>query len=383
MERVFISKKECCGCGACVNSCTKNCIVMKRDEEGFFYPEIDHSQCINCGKCKKVCPFLSMSDEAKVVECHYAFNKNDEIRMNSSSGGVFSAFALGVIGENGVVYGSAFSEDYRSVNIVFVDKQIDAEKLYGSKYVQSNAGYIYQQVKSDVLAGKKVLFSGTPCQISALKSYLGHEYSNLICVDIICHGTPSPGLWEMYVDFIEEKHKGKLDYVNFRCKDSSWKDFGMMERINKEWIYSSKNSNPYMHMFLRNYSLRPSCYHCKCKGHSVADISIGDFWGIEDLYPELNDGKGVSAVITRTTKGQEFLKYIEDTLVIGECKYSEITRKNSAELHSVAEPDERKQFFVDMNQMNFLRLQNKYVGSIFKQKVKRLLKKLSRKRNGK
>lgn len=376
METVFRKKAECSGCGACLNVCPRNCIVMKRDDEGFAYPEIDQSQCIDCHKCQKLCPFQQEVDKASIKECYAAYNKNLVTRMKSSSGAVFSALAMSGLNDKGVVYGSAFTEDFKKVVIQGAENPAQLESLYGSKYLQSDTGTAFQEVRKHLTEGRIVLFSGTPCQVAGLRYSLGKNYDNLFCVDIICHGTPSPALWEKYTQYIEKQYGGKISSVNFRCKDSSWSDFGMKEKVSDRWIYTSKTDNPYMFMFLKNYCLRPSCYVCKMKGHSAADVTIGDFWGVDEVLPELNDGKGISSVIVRTQKGQQLLKNIGEDIVIKQCTYDEITRKNSAEVNSVLVPDERKTFFVDMNRLNFTQLKNKYMGNRYKQKLKKILRNL-------
>ena len=374
MKTVFREKTECSGCGACLNVCPRNCIAMKRDDEGFVYPEIDQTLCIDCHKCQKLCPFQQEVVKAIIKECYAAYNKNLATRMKSSSGAIFSALALSVLNEKGVVYGGAFTEDFKKVKIQVAENPEQLESLYGSKYLQSDTGTSFQEVKKYLTEGRTVLFSGTPCQVAGLKYSLGKKYDNLFCVDIICHGTPSPALWEKYTLHLENQYGGKISSVNFRCKDSNWSDFGMKEKVSDRWIYTSKTDNPYMLMFLKNYCLRPSCYACKMKGHSVADITIGDFWGVDEIHPELNDGKGISSVIVRTRKGQRLLKNISEDIVAKQCTYDEIIRKNSAEVNSVLAPAERKTFFLDMNKLSFSQLKNKYVGNRCKQKLKKMLR---------
>lgn len=380
IEAVYDAKYECSGCGACENACPKNCITMKQDSEGFFYPEINQESCIQCGRCLSVCPFKKTLDAALPPECYAAINRNDEIRLKSSSGGIFSALAEKILEQQGVVFGSAFSEDFKQVDIVAANRPDQLEQLYGSKYLQSQAHFSYQAVKVTLHEGKVVLFSGTPCQVSGLKSYLGKEYANLYCMDIICHGVPSPALWKKYADYIESKHSGKITGINFRSKDQTWMNFGMKERVGQRDFFSPKSEHPYMRMFLRNYCLRPSCYHCKIRGHSSADITVGDFWGIQEVYPDMEDGKGVSAVMIRTEKGCALFNQIKDAVSYRSCQYEDVVRKNSAEVHSVQSPQERNSFFADMNNLEFSRLAKKYIESGIKQKmivgVKRLLGKM-------
>lgn len=377
IESVYGAKYECSGCEACENACPKNCITMKRDSEGFFYPEINLNLCIQCGHCLSVCPFKKTLDAAHSPECYAAINRNEEIRLKSSSGGIFSALAEKILEQQGVVFGSAFSEDFKQVEVVSVNRSDRLEQLYGSKYLQSKVHFSYKAVKTALHEGNVVLFSGTPCQVSGLKSYLGKEYANLYCMDIICHGVPSPALWEKYADYIESKHSGKITGINFRSKEQSWMNFGMKERIGEREFFSSKNKNPYMRMFFHNYCLRPSCYQCKIKGHSSADITVGDFWGIQAVYPDMEDGKGVSAVLIRTEKGRALFNQIKDEVIYRSCQYENVVRNNSAEVHSVQWPRERDRFFIDMNNLEFSRLEKKYMKEEIGKRIIRKVKKLA------
>ena len=379
VRSVYGVKYECSGCEACVNACLKNCITMKQDSEGFFYPEINRDSCIQCGHCLSICPFKKTLDAAQPLECYAAINRNEEIRLKSSSGGIFSVLAKKILDQQGVVFGSAFSEDFKQVEIVAVNHPDRLDQLYSSKYLQSQVRFSYKAVKTALHEEKVVLFSGTPCQVSGLKSYLGKEYANLYCMDIICHGVPSPALWKKYADYIESKHGGEITGINFRSKEQTWMNFGMKERIGEKEFFSSKSKNPYMWMFLRNYCLRPSCYHCKIRGHSSADITVGDFWGIQAVYPDMEDGKGVSAVMIRTEKGCALFNQVKDAIIYYSCQYEDIVRNNSAEVHSVQWPKERDKFFKDMNNLEFGRLEKKYTKGGFEKRIIHMVKKLAKK----
>lgn len=309
-----------------------------------------------------------------------AYSKNEKIRLESSSGAVFSLLAERVLGIAGVVYGVTMSLDCRCAEYIRVDNKTDFSRLRGSKYLQARVGKTYQQVKRDLEEGVTVLFSGTNCQINGLKGFLGKDYDNLYCVDVICHGTPSPKLWRKYVQYVEEQGKAKLVNVNFRCKDDSWINFGMkrMDEAHKE-IYISKDKDPYMLMFLRDYSLRPSCYKCIAKNYKCSDLTIADFWGIDSVLPEMNDGKGVSLVIVRSEMGKRIFDHIKSDIIFKEVSYEDGVRNNPAEYSSVKRPKERNHFFDDMAVMSFERLQNKYASPArisLKQKVKEIVKKM-------
>lgn len=296
---------------------------------------------------------------------------NNEIRENSSSGGIFSALA----DKFDVVYGVAMTNDCYGAEIIRVEG--DISPLRGSKYFQAKVGDTFKQVKKDLEDGRKVLFSGTGCQINGLTMLLGKEYPNLFLLDIICHGTPSPKLWREYAKYQEKKH-GKLESVNFRCKDDSWIDFGIKENQ----IYISKDTDPFMCMFLRNYCLRPACYDCHAKHYKKSDMTIADFWGIENVAPEMNDGRGTSLVITRTEKGQELFDSIKSELKWKEVSYEDGVKGNPSEYSSVARPQQRNSFFTDLEKLPFEEMEKKYAADIkvsFPRKVVRKIKRTIKK----
>lgn len=297
-----------------------------------------------------------------------AIYKNNEIRENSSSGGIFSALA----DKFDVVYGVAMAKDCYDAEMVRVEG--DISPLRGSKYLQAKVGDVFKQVKKDLEDGRKVLFSGTGCQINGLSMFLGKEYSNLFLLDIICHGTPSPKLWREYVKYQERKH-GKLKSVNFRCKKEDWNNFGMKE--NK--LYISKDEDSFMRMFLRDYCLRPACYECHAKNYKKSDITIADFWGINNVAPEMNDGRGTSLVIVRTDKGNRLFEGIKNELRWKEVSYEEGVRSNSSEYKSVSRPHQRNTFYQDLNTLSFSEMDKKYIGEALWKKVGRRIKRIIKK----
>lgn len=311
------------------------------------------------------------------------YNINKEVRLSSSSGAIFSSLAEWALERQGIVYGVTMSEDCYFAKFISVRSRKDLVKLRGSKYLQAKLGNTYRYVKSDLMSGKMVLFSGTGCQVNGLKRFLGKEYDNLICVDMICHGVPSPALWCEYAKYQERKNNGKLKGVNFRCKDNSWVDFGMREIINRisegdiKKLYISKDTDSYMQMFLRNYCLRPSCYECVAKEVKTSDLTIADFWGINNVAPEMNDGMGASLVLVRTSKGENVFKSIRTDIQLKAVIYEESIKGNSAEFKSCARPLQRDMFFKDMNRMSFEELEKKYATSgdrTFYAKIKRKTK---------
>lgn len=305
------------------------------------------------------------------MKTYAAIFNNNEIREKSSSGGIFSALAE----KFDVVYGVAMTDDCYGAEMIRVEG--DISPLRGSKYFQAKVGDTFKQVKKDLEEGRKVLFSGTGCQINGLSMFLGKEYPNLFLLDIICHGTPSPKLWREYVSFQEKKH-GKLESVNFRCKDDSWVDFGMKENQ----LYISKDTDSFMRMFLRNYCLRPACYECRAKHYKKSDMTIADFWGIENVAPEMNDGRGTSLVINRTEKGQELFDCIKSELKWKEVSYEDGVKGNPSEYSSVARPQQRDTFFTDLEELPFEEMEKKYAADIkvlFPRKVMRKIKRTIKK----
>lgn len=318
-----------------------------------------------------------LNNNAKAVYAAYA--KDETIRTNSSSGGIFSLLAEEILYKDGIVYGVALSHDCKSAEFIRVDDMSDLFKLRGSKYLQARVGSTYEQVKEDLESGLNVLFSGVGCQINGLRVFLNKSYENLFCVDVICHGVPSPALWRKYVEYMEKQNKAELVSVNFRCKDDSWQDFGMKELDkNQKQVYISKDKDPFMQMFLRNYCLRPSCYECVAKDLKLSDITIADFWGIEKVAPDMGDGKGTSLVIIRNEIGTKIFDGISKKLVYREVTYEDAVSGNPSEYKSVIRPKERDVFFRNMNTLEFSVLQKKYVTSISDSFAKRIKKKIKR-----
>lgn len=285
----------------------------------------------------------------KVYAC---YNKNKDVRLSSSSGAVFSSLAEYVLNREGIVYGVAMSEDCYSAEFIAVTDRSGLTKLRGSKYLQAKVGDTFKKVKIELQTGKLVLFTGTGCQVNGLKKFLGKDYDNLICMDVICHGAPSPALWKKYAEYQEKKNCGKLKGINFRCKDDSWTDFGMKEVLadipqgKAKQLYISKDIDPYMQMFLRDYCLRPSCYECAAKKEKMSDLTVADFWGIKEAAPEMNDGLGTSLVLIRTKKGQEIFNDISCEMKLKEVTYEAGVKGNPAEYKSCERPSRRDTFLM-------------------------------------
>lgn len=323
-------KKECCGCEACVQRCPKHCIEMKQDDEYFYYPKINTQICINCGLCEKVCPLLHPDIAREPKNVYAAKNPNKEERMQSSSGGVFIVLAHYFIKRGGIVFGVVYDNNW---NTCFTSAETMDEigPMMSSKYVQAIVGEAYRKVETYLKTGREVLFTGVPCQIAGLKRFLRKEYDNLFCLDVLCAGVPSPGVWSKYVkeDIISVVIKNSRKKTN---KDSSLKTSSLIDNINfrdkslygwekysfavcgKTDLTSSKkyfllyrihDENPFMQGFLSSIYKRPSCHCCKFrKGESGSDMTIGDFWGVYKLMPDFADNKGISIVLIRTDNAE-------------------------------------------------------------------------------
>ena len=259
---IIIEKKEkCTGCFGCYNACPVHAITMENDENGFKYPKIDKNKCIKCGLCEKICPVLNKRINENNIKAYAAYSKNDEVRMNSSSGGIFTLIAEYVIDNNGVVFGASFDTNFM-VKHIKISKKSDLRKLQNSKYVQSSINQTFEQCKQLLEDNVKVLFTGTPCQINGLLNYLGKDYNNLFTQDIICHGVPSPKLWEKYLDYRKAKDSNIPKEINFRNKKNGWNLFSTMFKYEKKSYCKDHQSDLYMKCFLENICLRDSCYQC-------------------------------------------------------------------------------------------------------------------------
>ncbi len=360
MEKV-ISKEKCCGCSACYNICPKSAITMQEDINGFHYPIINEEKCINCHLCQKNCPILNKTKkqldygERLAYAC---YNKNLPDRLNSSSGGVFALLAKNIIKRNGLVVGAQFNEDFL-VEHTIVTKEDELEKLYGSKYVESNINKIYTEIKSYLEDGKTVFFAGTPCEIYGLKNYLKRDYDNLYTQDIICHGVPSKKVWRKYLNYISKNEKIKK--INFRNKKYGWNNFSMsIDTIRKKYN-ASHYDDPYMQFFLSNICLRQSCYDCQFKkGQIASDITLGDFWGIDKFDEAMNDNKGTSLLILNSDKGKLLFNEIKNDIVLKKINLEEVVPYNSALEKSVELNDKRSDFLNDLDSLSFDELFTKY-----------------------
>lgn len=334
-------KHKCCGCEACAQICPKACISMKRDAEGFLYPYANADICINCGLCEKVCPCLNGKEAKETMAVYAAINPDEEVRKQSSSGGVFWMLVQQTIEEGGVVFGAAFDKEWKVCHSS-AETLEEAKKFRGSKYVQSRVNGCYKEAQKALKQGRKVLFSGTACQIAGLKGYLQNDYPNLLTVDVVCHGVPSPGIWRDYLSHIG---KGKtFSDINFRDKSTGWRNYDFLVNFTDgSGIKESHNNNLYMQGFLQDLYLRPSCHNCKVKsGKCGSDLTLGDFWGIEKIRPDLDDNQGTSVVLANTLQGKNILKKL--SLVLNEVNYDDAISGNPCIIRTTPMPEYRSRF---------------------------------------
>ncbi len=366
------SKYDCCGCEACAQRCAHNAISMKRDKEGFLYPIIDPNKCTKCDICEKVCPIINQKLPSEPIKTYAAKNKDEIVRLQSSSGGIFTLLATKAINNGGVVFGAKFDEQWKVVHD-YVETIEDLAKFRGSKYVQSRINDNYIKVEQILKQGRQVLFSGTPCQIAGLKKYLIKEYKNLICIDIICHGVPSPMVWQKYKAQFELSDTSS---ISFRDKSNSWKRYEVVvSKDLKEVVRETIEQNVYMKLFLSDLCLRPSCAICPAKdGKSKSDITIADFWGIQHIHPEFDDDKGCNLVLINSEKGIELFNSLDECDKI-ESNFNNAIKYNPSYFKSVSEPKYRQYFFDNFDKYGFAiyhKIQKKQQPSLLRRIASRL-----------
>lgn len=375
------NKQSCCGCSACVQKCPKQCISLHEDNEGFLYPQIDTETCIDCGLCERVCPMLSPFESRKPLHVLAAINKDEEIRMQSSSGGIFSLLAEKIILEGGVVFGARFDDEWQ-VTLDYTESIEGLAAFRGSKYVQARTGNTYRQCEQFLKAGRKVLFTGSPCQIAGLHHYLRKQHDNLTTCDFVCHGVPSPKVWRMYLKEVIDGANRAITDIQFRNKDNGWKKYNFKlsyDEDNRTTTLSSfHRENLYMRAFLRDMILRPSCHDCKAKqGRSNSDVTIADYWGIQVNHPEMDDNKGTSLVLIHTQKGKDIMDRIHVQSV--KTEYDEAILYNSAIVRSVTPHPKRAKFFKRINNTKDLsKLIINCTKPSCKQKIRSLLSQIQR-----
>lgn len=341
-------KSDCSGCSACKAVCPQKCIELVADTEGFLYPVIDKDRCINCGLCDKTCPVKHPPAKRSKdkIKAFAAKNKDRPIRIKSSSGGVFSAIAERVITSGGVVVGASFDKDMK---VVHKSAQTTAElvEFRGSKYVQSDMGDTFIEAKKFLDEGKLVLFSGTPCQISGLSAFLKKPYDNLILIDCICMGVPSPMVWDKYARFCEKEGKAPISKVAFRDKKTGWKNYSIsLEFENKQTHTKPHNDDLYMRGFSKLLFIRPACHDCKFKSFaSSSDITLGDYWGVHTKFSDFDDDLGVSLILANTIKGLKEFNQIANELTVLETDIAHAEQTHRSMMESIPPGNNRGKFY--------------------------------------
>lgn len=374
-------KSLCSGCFACASKCPFKAIKMIQDKEGFFYPQVDMSKCVDCGLCDRICPYLHFDENneknisrSNVQKTFGAYNKNDDIREISSSGGIFGAIAELVLGQDGVVFGAAFDDNF-GVEHIYVENEKDLPLIIGSKYAQSKIGSSYIEAEKFLKSGRIVFFVGMACQIEGLKAYLGRDYENLITVDLICMGVPSPMVWDKYLSSYFKRED--IRYINFKDKSIGWNRFCVRIDTKDKCSTEVGMKNSFMRCMFEGLTLRPSCHSCPYKkAYRTSDITLADCWGADKLVnKEMIDNKGLSTIVVHSKKGLDVVEDISRNLQIVETDFDKAL-ENNENMYSCAKANSQRGFFLWGMRVLSPRLMFKVFGSNFYSKLRRKLKKI-------
>lgn len=320
---------NCTGCGLCANVCAKDAIRMIWSKEGFLIPEVNTHACVNCGLCVKQCIALegkeTYTDDLNSVVAYGGWNRDENTHLKSSSGGIFTALANKIISQGGIVYGVVWKDKLTAV----FDKAETIEELArmrGSKYTPALPNDVYRKVKQELKRSRRVLFSGTPCQVHALKKYMGKDFDNLLTIDIVCHGVPSHLILEQYIAEAEKNTDKKVSYISFRDKPEGWRNYHVaMHRNDGSITSASLRDDLYMKLFLSDLALNYACYNCPYSHFPrQGDITLGDYWGVESHHSDWPIDKGVSAIVENTVKGEKALREISTSIVLKEDSFKNI-----------------------------------------------------------
>ena len=374
---IIDERKKCTGCSACASICPKKCIRMEADEEGFPYPRISKEKCAQCGLCESVCPMINPVKEETVPQKGFIVqHRNETIRLDSSSGGAFTAIASIVIEKSGVVFGAAY-DDYFHVRHTYVETIDELKKFRNSKYVQSDMGECFRQAKHFLKNGRWVCFSGTPCQIEGLSKFLGKQYDMLILVDVVCHGIPSPLIWDKYLEY-QKIDESKPDNIRFRDKFYGYKYSTMSIIQNGENIYHvGSQFDPMLRAFFSDICDRPSCYDCPFKKrYRVSDMTIWDCFSVYDFDKKMDDDKGTTRVLCHTKKGQQVINRIQGSVKCKEVSPDKLVVGVKEMYESVGWNPNREQFMVDALKLSGQELFARYFSITLLVKIKTYIRKL-------
>jgi len=364
-------KEKCTGCGACYQKCPFNAITMKEDEEGFLVPIIDEKKCKKCNLCQKTCPNNKKIEKKESQKAYYFINNNSQKLKNSTSGGIFIELAESIIENNGIVFGCEINKNNEVIHSYTKNKE-DLKKYQGSKYVQSNILETYKKAEEFLKQNKQVLYTGTPCQIMGLKSYLGKEYDNLITLDVVCHGVPSQLIFKKYIIKLEKKYSSQITNIKFRTKLKKGSfytlAFNLKNKKNKQIIIPHPNLSSYYYGFLKNYTLRNSCYDCQYSNiNRISDITLGDFWGAKKIHPNVESQNGISLILMNTEKGENFIKNIKIYNLMVETNIKLAAKENHNLLKSsIKNSAVRDNIYIDLNEKGYDYIEKKYLTPKYK-----------------
>lgn len=351
-------KSECSGCTACMNICPKNAIKMVYDEEGFKYPVIDKDKCINCGACHRICPNVKKDEKNAIIEAYGAKHKDKQEQITSRSGGAFIAISDYILEQNGVVYGAELKEGYTVAHNRATNKE-ERDKFKGSKYIQSDMNDIIKKVQEDLADNKKVLFSGTPCQVAAVNACVKEKYKeNLYTCDIVCHGVPSEFIFQDFLKYVKESNNKEIKQFIFRDKRFGW------ETHYETFIFEDDteiSTQYFRNLFYGHHILRPACYKCNyANKHRPADITIADFWGVDQVNPEFLDKNGVSLVVINNPKGKELFDNIKNDLNTIDCSIEDCLKHTYTLNQPTPITENREEFWQDYKNEKFDYIIDKY-----------------------
>lgn len=363
-------KEDCVGCGACHDICPKDAIYWETDKEGFWYPKVNLDRCIDCHLCERVCPIIhsdtiNRTNEATPApEVLAAYNADERVRVLSTSGGIFSALAEKVLAGGGFICGAVWTEDFGARHIV-TDRPEDLKRIRGSKYFQSDMTGVFKDIKKALATGRQVLVCGSPCQMAGLRGYLRKDYPNLIIADFICCSINSPKLFKAYIADLENQYGSKMVEYHPKNKEyGGWHNFAFKATFENGAVYAkNRTSDDFTKCFIGTHvAARPCCYECHYKKiPRISDITIADFWGIENVDPSFDSPKGVSLVLLNNPKGREFYDSLGDTVVSRKKTFEEAARGNGHLLHSLKGSDiDRGKFYDALDEKGFRYAMDKY-----------------------
>ncbi|MDU4892501.1 MAG: Coenzyme F420 hydrogenase/dehydrogenase, beta subunit C-terminal domain [Clostridium sp.] len=350
--------EACTGCYACYNACPRKSIEMIQNDKGFIYPKVNRDKCVECNICRNVCPqvnFLNVSNNYDKPKIYAGWSLDENIRLNSTSGGIFSELSKSILSKGGYVVGARYNDEHL-VEHYMIDKYDDIILLRQSKYIQSEIGLIFKCVKEKLERGSLVAFCGSPCQIAGLQNYLKKNYSNLICFDFVCRGVNSPKAYTKYLEMLEKEYKSNIKKVWFKNKTYGWNNFSTkIEFTNGKTYIKDRNSDLFMRGYIeQNLYIRECCFNCKYKEFPrVADITLADFWGVGEKDKTLDSDKGTSLIMINSAKGKECLKNIQNSIFYKEMSLEDAINGNGCIYKSVEKNPKSDKFLRMLNKYEF------------------------------